>query len=213
MTPSNHSNRIAAFFNDLPPRSSELRKPLQPPKARRGNAASALPAPPRTDGDEYPPYLCAVPFADRPDSRHWVDSASTFLLNATRLLARFGAGERPDWPAKDVNRVAGFVNTYVGGVAISVVFTPEDIPHRDQNEFEREEWRLLRAQWAKLRPARKTWSQPNSLTALLAGQSDARPAEIRAIIAVFNEFARRTRAWLRNLREYQERMNAGRWGR
>ena len=109
-----------------------------------------------------------------------------------------------------MKRIAGFVAAYVSGIQVAVVVTADDIPYRDQSAFEREEWRLLRAQWALLRPAHKKLCDPASLATMLSGPVDVGLAEAKAIVATFNEFARRTRSWLRNHDEYQRRMVAGR---
>jgi hypothetical protein len=215
MTMSDSDNRIAGLFQEHD--KAGPRPPRPPAKSQRraarktGTTSNEPPAPEvdkpfaSSDPVQWPLYLSIIYVANRSDGE-WVREAEEFLPRVERLLARLRDCEPLEWPMPDAARFASLIAQYVKNIAVDVVPTEDDVPESEQNDFEREEWRQLREHWEQMRPAQKKLGDEVRVSAVLTGQMKAGPAEARGLLAVLNKLADRTRWWLRDYRERQERL-------
>jgi hypothetical protein len=110
------------------------------------------------------------------------------LKHLTSLVGQIDADVPLGCTAKRAKKIAGAVGAHVESLQADAN-SVDTIPLEEMNEFERNEDRLLKAKWAKLRPVKAKLTDRQHIAAVLTGQVRATPAAMKQLRAVLNRLA------------------------
>jgi len=110
------------------------------------------------------------------------------LKQMTTVMGRLDGGESLNCAGKVANKIANAVGIYVESVQEEATST-DTIPVKQMDEFEREEDRVLKQQWAKLRLVKGKLTDRQHMAEVLSGQGTTTPAVLKQLRDVINRLA------------------------